>query len=169
MEETQQGVVQEHGLFYLCCTYVVLAWPCSPLWNAPVRQSDRAHFNLFGPGPAACPISLSPLSAHSCEVPSLKCNHREAGMGGWRMDGDMEKQRRRSRLSLVSSPSSERVLQCCNRLDHKLKSIYPISRSIRRTPSSALPTHQLRANCALSMSCVRHFTSLNSLFSFQKG
>lgn len=103
----------------------------------------RLGFNLFGPRPAAHSIRLPLLSVCSCEVPSLNCNQREA-----REVRDVLGQReRRDRdlslslsLALLSSLSSVCILLSCNRLDHKLESIHPISRSINVSRVSS-PTH----------------------------
>lgn len=68
------------------------------------------------------------LSVGSCEVPSLNCNQREV------RDGERERDDR------DLSPSSARALLCSNRLDHKLQSVRPISRSINARRASG-PTH----------------------------
>lgn len=77
---------------------------------------DRGGFNLFGPRLAARLIRLPALSVCSCEVPSSKCNQREA-----REVRDVLGQRETEGKTSLSL-SLFIYLQCvyCNRLDHKL-------------------------------------------------
>lgn len=95
----------------------------------------RPDFNLFGPGLDGHSISLP-----SSDVPSFNCNQRGEWGEGWVGTERAEERQIIPSLSLSGTVCIFRVCLCCNRLDHKLGSIHPISGSISVSRRSS-PTH----------------------------